>query len=353
MKCDEVKEFVSAMYDGAAVPQEAAEHIAHCAGCQELFQNFVEIGAELRRFGSLQSTEPAPRRTWVRRGRKITGWWDKGWQTMKVPRIAFASLMMLLLVVGSRLALVEVRAHQDGTVLMLTMSLKNGLYFSCPLSVTDQGHQQCSGSNGVADGSLNYYVHFLKKDGDRALLSVRSQVSRHHLLITDEIQAASMPETQLWVSTDQATETSLGGVPAKLTAQWTDHIPIMMGNSEVLDPSANELRLTGPLLLENNHVVGDLPGAMAFADHPDQAVFLYVPREGRFAMSLTPFKDAVPAKIEMNRISFTSDGNSYVIVTGAPVARGEAIWVRHDISYKPPSNWQGATFLGIDRVSHL
>lgn len=352
MKCDEVEEFVSAMYDGAAVPQVAAEHIAHCAACQELFQNFVEMGAELRRFGSLQSTEPVPERTWVRRGRKITGWWDKGWQMMKVPRIAFASLMVLLLVVGSRLALVEVRAHEDGTVLMLTMSLKNGLYFSCPLSVTDPPHQYCSGSNGVPGGSLSYLVHFLKKDGDRALLGVRSQ-SGQHPVSTDEMQAGNIPETQLWVSTDKATDASLSGFPTKLTARWTDHIPVMMGNSEVLDPTPNELRLTGPLLLKDNQVVGDLPGAMAFADHPDQAVFLYVPGQGRFAMSLTPFGDAVPGKIEINRISFNSDGNSYVIVTGAPVARGEAIWVKRDPSFEPPKNWRGATFLGVDRVNHL
>jgi hypothetical protein len=352
MRCDEMEEFVSAMYDGAAVPQEAAEHAAHCAACQELFQSFVEMGAELRRFGSLQSTEPVPERTWVQREQNITGWWQKGWQTMKVPRVAFASLIVLLLVVGSRLALVEARAHENGNVLLLTMSLKNGLYFSCPLSVTDPRYQQCSGSNGVADGSVSYLVHILKKDGDRALLSLRSQVSPEPLTPA-EMQAGNMPETQLWLSTDKATDTTLGSLAATLTAQWIDHIPVMMGNSEVQDPSANELRLTYPLLLENNHVVGDIPGAMAFANHPNQAVFLYVPGEGRFAMSLTPFADAVPGKIKMNRISFTSDGHSYVIVTGAPVARGEVVWVKRDTSYKPPSNMQDAAFVGTDRVSHL
>ncbi len=352
MRCAETEEFVSAMYDGEAVPLEVAEHFAHCVACQELFQSFVETGAELRRFGSLQSAGPVPERTWVQRERTVTGWWEKGWQMMKVPRIAFASLVLLLLVVGSRLALVEVRAHEDGPVLLLKIGLNDGREITCPLSATDQHYQQCSGIAGIGGGNLSYFVHLLKKDGDRALLSLRSDFGQQSVS-TDDKQASTVPETQLWITTGEATDTSLGGVAkAKLTGQWTDHIPVMMGNNEYLDPSAKELRLTSPLLLKNNQVVGDMQGAMAFASSPKEGVFLYIPGEGRFTMSLTQMNGSVAGKIEMNRISFTSDGHPYVVVTGAPVARGEAIWVKRDASYKPPSNMQGA-FLGAAPIGEL
>ncbi|MBB5060975.1 hypothetical protein HDF16_005711 [Granulicella aggregans] len=347
-----MEEFVSAMYDGETVPQEAAEHVTQCGECQQLFRSFVEMGAELRRFGSLESAEQLPERTWERQGRTITGLWEKGWQSMRIPRFAFAALVMLVVAVGSRLALVEVRAHEDGPVLLLKIKFGDGNEARCPLSSMDQRIQRCGGVSAAAGGNLSYVVHFLKKNGDRALLSLRSQ-SGQQTVSTDDKQAETMPETQLWVSSEEATDTLLGGVAkVRLTAQWTDHIPVLMGSNEYLDPSAHELRLTSPLLLKNNQVVGDMEGATALADEPNEAVYLYIPGEGRFVMSLNSIDGAVAGKIEINRISFTSDGHQYVVVTGAPVARGEAIWVKREAAYKPPSGLSTA-FLGAAPVSSL
>ena len=64
MRCDEVQEFISAIYDGEAVPLQAAEHTAHCAGCRELLKGYAEMGAALRSYGSLLLAEPVPDRTW-------------------------------------------------------------------------------------------------------------------------------------------------------------------------------------------------------------------------------------------------------------------------------------------------
>jgi len=352
MKCDDMEEFVSAMYDGETIPAKAAEHLAQCDACQELFRNFADMGAELRRFGSLESSVPVLERTWGRQGRTVNQLWQKGWQMMKIPRLAFASLVLLLLITGSRLALVEVRAHESGSVLLLKLTVSDGRAVICPLSSIDRDYQQCSGLVVTSGGSVSYFVRFLKKDGDRALLSLRSQSGKESVS-DDDKQAETLPETQVWVGGNDATDATLGGIDkVKFTAQWTDHIPVLMGNNEYLDPLVNELRLTSPLLLRGNQVVGDMQGAMAFADQPNEAVYLYIPGEGRFVMSLDSIAGAVPGKIDMNRISFTSDGHQYVVVTGAPVARGKAIWVRRDASYKPPSNLSGA-FLGAAPVRDL
>ena len=60
MRCDEAEEFVSAVYDGETVPPQAAEHIAHCAACEELLKGYAEMGASLRAYGSLLLAEPVP-----------------------------------------------------------------------------------------------------------------------------------------------------------------------------------------------------------------------------------------------------------------------------------------------------
>ena len=354
MKCDEAEEFVSAIYDGEAVPPEAAEHFAHCVACQELLRGFVEMGAELRRFGNLQNAMPVPHQKWVQPKRSIKQWWEKGWQMMKVPRIAFASLLLLLLLLGSRLALVEVRAHEDGPVLLLQIALGDGNDIACSLSTTDERLQQCSGIIGAAGGSnVGYLIKFLKKDGDRALLSLRSSAGAEVAPMSTK-QASALSETKLWVETSKASDASLGGVlEVKLTAHWTDHIPITMGNNEYIDPLVNQLRIATPLILKNNQVVGDLQGAMAFASTLKESVFVYIPGEGRFTMSLTPITGSVAGKIDMNRISFTTDGRTYVVVTGAPVARGPTVWVKLDQSYTPPGSMHGGAFLGAAPVGDL
>ena len=354
MNCDDAKEFTSAIYDGEAIPPEAAEHFAHCAACQDLFRSFVEMGAELRRFGSLQSTALGPGRAWVQPKRTITDWWDKGWQMMRVPRIALASLVLLLLVLGSRLALVEVRAHEDGSVLLLKVGLHNGHDIACSLSATDKRFQECAGIVGVADGgNVGFLIRFLQKDGERALLSMRSAPGMETAPMSPK-QESALNETKLWVQTGKVTDTSLGGIlQAKLTGEWVDHIPVSMGDNEYIDPSANELRVASPLLLKNNQVVGDLQGAMAFASTLKDGVLLYIPGEGQFSMSLTPISGSVAGTVAMNRISFTTDGQSYMVVTGAPVARSETVWVKLDRSFTPKGDVQGGAFLGAAPVGDL
>lgn len=44
MRCDEAKEFVSAIYDGETVLPQAAEHMARCADCQELLRGMPKWG---------------------------------------------------------------------------------------------------------------------------------------------------------------------------------------------------------------------------------------------------------------------------------------------------------------------
>ena len=334
MECDEAREYVSSMYDGEAVPLEAAEHAARCAQCQELLKGYAETGAALRSYGSLLIAQPALARTWLTPRRNKTKWWEMGFQTMRIPRIALACLVLLLAVVGSRLALVEVRAHEDGSVLMLKLTPAEGESILCDVSVSDARYDTCGGLNQLDKLNLFYAVKVLKKDGGRVLLSIRARVTPLGPASYGPQTESSLPETQSWFTPGETLSLpNTGELKLALSGRWADHIPV--GGNQLLDPGPNEIRLTSPLLLKNNRLAGDMGRASANSDSPGEGVYLYVPGEGRFLLSSTPIAGAVPAMVRLNRVSFESAGQRYVIVNGMPVSRAETLWVFHDAAYKP------------------
>ena len=355
MTCDKAKVYVSALYDGETVPLAAAEHTAHCADCQELLKEYAELGAELRIYGSLLLATPVPDRTWLTTQRNKTMWWQKGFEMMRIPRIAFACLVLVLIVLGSRLALVEVRAHEDGSVLMLKLTpAQGGDSLSCNISASGIDHNSCGGLAQIDQSNLFFAVKALKRDGSRVLLSIRSKVTPIGPAGFGPDTAATLPETQSWFTPGETLSVpNTGDLKLTLTGEWADHIPATLGGNHLLDPGPNEIRLTSPLLLKNNTVVGDMPKAFAAGDQPGEGVFLYIPGEGRFLLSTMPVAGAVAAEVQLNRVSFDSDGQTYVIVTAMPITRAEKIWVLHDAAYKPKSEATQGPQIGAGPVSKL
>ncbi len=347
MRCGEARGFLSAIYDGETVPPEAAEHTAHCADCRELLQGYAEMGVALRMYGSRLLAEPVRNRTWLTPKRNKTMWWEKGFQMMRIPRIALASLVLLPLVLGSRLALVEVRAHDEGSVLNLKLTPAQGDSITCYVSTTDTDHNHCGGLSQIDKSNLFYAVRALKKDGGRVLLSIRSKVTPIGRARYGPETASTLPETQSWFTPGETlTMPGTGVLKLAMTGEWADHIPV--GGNQSLDPGPNEIRLTAPLLLKNNMVVGDT-GASAVGEGPS----LYVPGEGQFQLSSTPVTGAVPATVTFSRVSFESNGQKYVIVNGMPVSRAEKLWVLHDAAYKPSPDMEGGPWISGGPLSKL
>ena len=134
MKCDNAAEFVSALCDGEVIPRDAAEHIGGCAACQERLRDYLAIGVELRRVASLESAEGVPARDWSKPQSRVSRWWQKGWGTMRIPRLAFASMFLVIMGLAASLLVVKVGAHSEGTVVLLSTSGPSGPLYDCPLS---------------------------------------------------------------------------------------------------------------------------------------------------------------------------------------------------------------------------
>jgi hypothetical protein len=333
MNCNDAAEFVSALCDHEAIPREAAEHIKTCVACQARLSDYIAMGAELR---SAATLEPAavPQREWSKPQTRLATWWQKGWETMRIPKLAFAALIVGILALASTLAVVKVRANGTGTVVLLNTVGPDGPLMDCPLSTQDKNQATCSWLGKTGSRFFAYKVTLLARDGNHLQLAIRTRTYPK----MDNLSSSTFDADPTAVVREVRFEP---GEPLKLDVpelgtltlkgEWMDHMPVFMGmQKQDLSSGPGELRIVNPLLLKDKTVAGDLEGCMTSTGSSDRtAVLIYMPQQGSFLLSLLPMKGAVEAQVKLSRISFEEGGHSWEFVTGAPVSRGEHIWVLH------------------------
>lgn len=339
MNCQDAAEYLSALCDGETIPRAVAEHLGACATCRARLNNYLQMGAELRRMASLEQAQPLAERTWVK-PRKRSTWFSKGWETMRIPKFAFALLLLAVAGLGSGLVIVRARAQSQGAVLMLTAKGSSGdTIMRCALSIQGKNNDSCS----VFGSKLKIGVRVASLDGEEIKLGIRAQAEPN----------APTAETQTFV------EQTLEGIPEQfysfrpgqklnvevpglgrvvVTGDMLDHMPPLMYMNAKTDPDPNELQVVSPILLRGKKVLYDFEGGGATFP----AVQMYVPDNGLWTFSLRPLDGALEAKVKENRASFELDGQSYTLVSGAPITRTERIWVLHNA--KVPHDSHG--FLG-------
>ena len=335
MRCDEAKEFVSAVVDGEAVPKAVTEHVSECAECKERLREYMEIGAELRLMASAAMEETVASRAWSGRQNRLANLWSKGWETMRIPRLAFGVLVAAVVGLGSMFAVVQVRAHSEGTVVLLKIVGPDGGVNNCALNTKDKKWARCGLLGQMNGKTIGYGIDLIGLKGDGVELAVRTKVFGPSTGSYD-LDLSKAPQREVDFEPGQAMKLDIPGAGAfTVTGEWLDHMPLFLGAStQDVQPGPEELRLVSPLLIRDKQVLGDFQGGSASADKAGEGIEVYMPGEGRFIFSLSPMRGAVQARVTMNRISFEDGGRSYVFVTGSPVSRDEHIWVVHEANFK-------------------
>ena len=336
MICDDAAEYISALCDGETIPPTAAQHIATCPDCQARLGDYLAMGVELRRAASLGLADAVPSRHWTKPQNRVATWWQKGWGTMRIPRLAFAGLIASILVLASVVVVNRARAQNTGTVVLLTLAGPNLPPSDCPISTEDKD-QSCYWSWRIGSQAVALKLRLLSRDGGRVRLAIRTRT--YHpgedmgALTRDADPVARLQE--LWFEPGESLKVDVPEVGTlALRGEWMDHMPIL----GKLDPGPTELRLGRPLLLKDKRVVGDLSGSiggMFSLDEQDWAMDCTIPGEGRFQISLLPMKGAVEAHVDLGRISFEEGGHSWELVNGVPVCRADHVWVLHRPALKP------------------
>jgi hypothetical protein len=345
MICDDAVEYVSALCDGETIPSVAAQHIGSCPDCQARLNDYLALGVELRRTASLELADHVPSRTWSKPQNRVATWWQKGWGTMRIPRLAFAVLVVGIVVLASALVVNRARATNTGTVVLLSTEVPNGWKDDCPLS-TQAKDQSCYADGHVGSNFLAYKITLLSRDGNRVLLDIRTLAypvaSGSHNL--SPFVNSTEPGKKVWFEPGEPLKFDVPGVVAlTLKGVWMDHVPIL----GKLDPGPNELRLGRPLLLKDNVVVGDLSssiGGIYGQDDPNWAMVFYIQGQGRFVVSELPMKGAVEAQVALGRVSFQAAGHSWELVSGVPVSRAKHLWVIYQPHFKMATMGRHAVF---------
>jgi hypothetical protein len=316
----------------------------------------MELGAELRRVASLEVLETPMQQ--VEPGRRDVGaiLSQKAGKTLRIPRLAFASLLASVVVLGTGWALQNVRAGTKGSVLLVQFTTGAGPSSFCALSAVDRKFGSCGGIAKVKSGSLVWEVEVLSKDGDRANLGVQARVEAPEASVTTN-ELSNVPQQQYPLTPGETVNVNVDGLGTmSFTGQWIDHLPAIsagqVGENHDLDPGPDELRFLSPLLLHGDQVVGDLEGASTSLDRIEQAVDIYLKGQGHFDLSISPMPGAVEGKVQLNRINFTIKGQSYVFVTGAPISRRRSIWVLFDPNPPDHDSTRGS-YLGATEISKV
>jgi len=338
MNCNDFAEYVSALCDGQTIPPAAAEHIGKCSFCQAQLRDYVSMGAELRRIASTEFSGSVPTLVWTKKKNDLITLWEKGMATMRIPRLAFIVLIGGFIALASSLAIVKVRAHADGIVVLLTVDAGLEKPIECALSTVDRNWQGCGFIGDVGGKVLGYKLRLIARDNGAIDLGFKARewpmtVGGSVSYGLDDVDRE--PERQYRFEPGETLKIDEAGLPPLVVkGSWLDHMPSFVGANQ-MDPGPDELRIISPLLLQGKQVIGDLAGGSATQTKPDWAVLIYFPGHGSYLIANSRLQGAVEAKVNLNRISFEENGSQYEFLTGAPITRAQKIWILHQSDFTP------------------
>jgi hypothetical protein len=235
-----------------------------------------------------------------------------------------------------------VGAESSGSVVLVTVDREDqSVFSSCALSLVDSSKDSMA-MGGVLDSKKDLAAAISLKLAGRVEGGVRLLVKSYAGPITkvNTSDLAKLPERDVILMPGVPLKVAMGDSGTlTLHGEWFDHIPAEVGMGiKSIDPDPNELRIQQPVLLKGDMRIGDIDG---WADTPsgfDDSVYVIFPKTGRYLFSLSPTQDAIDGTIEKNRISFEYQGTEYTLLTGAPIARQEKVWVRVEPDYKMPGH---------------
>jgi hypothetical protein len=341
MKCVEAAEFVSALCDGQQIPRDAAEHIGACEPCRALLREYTEMGAEMRRVACLSSNGVTKTNLWVRETQRLPSWWGKARASMRIPKFAFALLLLAIAALGSSLAIVKAQSRALSEVLVFDLDLPRAEHPLHGAVYVNRGRDNrgMTFTIGTADplGMLKAGLRILENDGSRLKIGAHSHFYPGTLSMTMRYDdSVSDTEKQYEFVPGTPLEMDIEGVGrAKLTGQVVDYMPVFSTAGETLMPAPGELRILAPLLLKGEHLVLDGAGGRISNVEMGMGFLLYTPGSGCFALARAPFPGAVEGRVEDGRVNFEMNGEHYPFVTAAAMTRADTLWVRFGSKLKP------------------
>lgn len=344
MNCQDARLFVSALYDGEVVPQDAAGHIGSCTACRDLLRDYALMGAGLRLLSAAErGTDPAPLGELPAKRRRWTGG-----LTVRVLVPRFAVGLALVAIVGLSVGLALVHGQGSGPWFQYTVS--------SPESPGTSGNVLQAGEYGTGESSLSadpriilYEVKVLDVRNNSAQVEVRArrfikskghagnfilEADGHQAAITsrqgiDRILANATPQRFNYKPGQKLQIAVDGGGTLVLTGNVCRLRPSFPAADFPVNPAPDQLVLSNAALVRGREFLGDIAGA-ASAAGGNSAIGACVPPVGAFVFALKAFPGAIQGVAEFGRAHFTIDGQAYTLFSATPITGGQQprdIWV--------------------------
>lgn len=282
---------------------------------------------------------------------------------MRIPRFAFALMMIAIFALSGGLALVKARPGGNGPWLLLTFKVPPTGQIMHLSTKTD--HEAEIGGFGVSGlpGHIWTSVRFIKREGQRVELSIKTVYHDPGLPEpngeTADEALKYIPSQDCWLDPDEDLKIQVAGLgTVEVSGQFVDYVPIVPHRpNEPFDPLPEEFRLWNPVLLRENRVLVNMAPLKATDTGNDPAAMLYSPGLGRFIFSSVPVQGGIEGKLQVNQISFSLDGKDYLLIAGAPITRSDQIWVLYQPDWRPPTSEANPSrdhaMLGANSLQHL
>ena len=375
MTCHDAAPFVSAIYDGDAVPADAVRHIAACDACRAFLREIGGAGAELKLTAAVEALDwraadgsardlappaiaaaPAPiaRRLWSSAARGV-----------RVPRLIVGAAAVAL-VVGT---IGWLRPHAAPT---------SATWFTYRVAVQCPGQASAidvaSGSTIVGSRSQSTTSESCPGDtrGFASEMTVKSATATQATLTLRLLRPAEhvtpqaamrdvskQPGVEYIYTSGETLRVPFDGAEIDITGHLEtreDNTPTHASMTALL-PGPDELQINAPALIRDNKDLVAVFNAGTTA-RADSVIKLYAPGEGLFEFALTApagapgvWNTALAGGAEL---MLTDAGHHYTIYCALPLTSGDqprTIYFRHLPNYKPSQDGRdvsadGLTMLG-------
>lgn len=240
MNCTQAAECVSALFDGEPISRETAAHLSDCEECRARLNDYAEMGAELRDAASAIVPRTIPGGKWRLAEPTAANSWLKKWRgTMRIPRFAFALMLIAIFVLSGGLALVKARAGESGPVLLLTFSIPpKGETLDCAVR-TDQGDDNCAFFKSYARGDLAVSARFIEREGERIRLGIKGRYQPWtspslERTVTLPVKAFDgMPQKEYWFVPNKPLSVPIDGLGnIQISGKFMGHVPKMVSDQQ-------------------------------------------------------------------------------------------------------------------------
>ncbi len=336
MNCEKAAEFVSALCDGEQIPREAAEHLGTCGECAVRLNDYVLMGVELKRTAVATVPQSVREVSWGPQERTKLSWWQMWGGSMRIPRFAFAAMLISIVALVAGIALTRAQARE--LWFQFEVRERRGSVAEVGLiSAEPKGQVPDPGPVTVSsepEGILTFIVRVLEARNGSEKLGVRALwLPRNNDLTDLHKKIQSSPETDYWIVPGQKLN-----VPVKdygqieITGRLLDKLPDDQNPKEMrLYPKEGEFRLTSPQVLLLDGRMVSKGGGDGSNNTKGSYFAYYAPHDGFYIFAFSEFAGAAEGSIKGNQIEFTLDGRIYNLIASAPIVEPgiTKIWVRH------------------------